>query len=332
MVSKTFLRLSVFLLLLIAGCGGSQGAGEEASGTVVIAHRGASGYLPESTLPAYVLAYQSGADYLEVDLVMSRDGVPIVFHDLVLDGTTDVAEMFPGSARADGRWYVADFSVEELRQSNVFERFEGRFPKGAKGYSIPTFEAVLQLIEELNSRSGCDVGVYPEIKHPKYHLGLGLPMEAAVVNLLSKYGYTSESSRAYVQSFDKDSLIEIRYALQSDLKLVQLIGGADFDEMVTPAGLEQISDYAQGIGPSKSRVLRSEGALVRDAHSRGLEVHPYTFRADRVPDTAVSFTDELSLFVSQFGVDGVFTDHPDQVLKHLGRLDQPGGLQDRCRN
>lgn len=148
MVSKSLLRLSVFLLLLVAGCGGSQGA---ASGTIVIAHRGASGYLPESTLPAYVLAYESGADYLEMDLVMSRDGVPVVFHDLVLEDSTDVAERFPGHGRADGHWYVSDLTVDEFRQLNVFERFEGRFPKGAKGYSIPTFEAVLQLIEELNS-------------------------------------------------------------------------------------------------------------------------------------------------------------------------------------
>src|SRR5690554_5894402 len=158
------------MLLFLYGCSDSQGADKPVADALVIAHRGASGYLPESTLPAYVLAYESGADYLEMDLVMSRDGIPVVFHDLVLDDTTDVAERFPGHVRADGRWYVSDFTVAELRQLNVFERFEGRFPKNVKGYSIPTFEAVLQLVQELNNLSGCNVGVYLEIKHPKYHL------------------------------------------------------------------------------------------------------------------------------------------------------------------
>src|SRR5690554_839108 len=129
MVSKSLLRLSVFLLLLVAGCGGSQGA---ASGTVVIAHRGASGYLPESTLPAYVLAYESGADYLEMDLVMSRDGVPVVFHDLVLEDSTDVAERFPGHGRADGHWYVSDLTVDELRQLMCLSVSREGFPRARR--------------------------------------------------------------------------------------------------------------------------------------------------------------------------------------------------------
>ncbi|KRW82143.1 glycerophosphodiester phosphodiesterase [Marinobacter sp. P4B1] len=321
----------VIFLGLLSGCGGSHGSETSKPDLTVISHRGASGYLPESTLPAFVLAYTLGADFLEMDLVMSRDGVPVVFHDLVLNSTTDVADIFPGYQREDGKWYVSDLSVAELRQLNVFERFDGRFPAGSQGYSIPTFESVLLLVQELNARSGCNVGVYPEIKDPAYHFDIGLPMEAAVVNLLAKYGYVSEDSGAYIQSFDRDSLIEIRYALQSDIKLVQLIGsGKSYDEMATADGLAAVSDYAHAIGPSKTRVIESQGALVRNAHAWGLQVHPYTFQADRIPAGLKGFEDELDLFVSELGVDGVFTDHPDQVLEYLDREGSSSALASRC--
>ncbi len=301
---------------------------------VVIAHRGASGYLPEHTLPAYAMAYALGADFIEPDLVMTRDGVLIALHDIHLETTTDVEHQYPDRARGDGRWYAADFSFEEIKTLNVTERrnadgsrvFPGRFSADAKGFSVPTFRAVVELVQSLNRETGCDVGIYPETKAPAFHDAENLPMEQTLLAVLVEYGYQGRHANVFVQSFSVDNLKEMRDVLGAELPMVQLIGGGPmYDAMATPEGLDEIARYAQGIGPDKNRIVDSQGALVTLAHQRGLVVHPYTFRADQLPPRTRSLKQELFRYYYRYDVDGVFTDFPDIAVDVAHRGHKPHG-------
>jgi glycerophosphoryl diester phosphodiesterase len=230
---------------------------------IVIAHRGASGYLPEHTLEAYVMAYALGADYIEPDLVLTNDGVFVCLHDIHLERTTNVEEVFPDRHRGDGRWYAADFTLEEIKQLGVHERcneegtpvFPGRFPVGGSQFKVPTFAEMIERIPGLNKATGRDVGIYPEIKKPSWHETEGLPMEEALLNIFNQYGYEGQDAKVYVQCFEADPLKKMRFYLGTDLPLVQLIGGGtEYDQMVTEEGLDEIATYANGIGPSKVRI------------------------------------------------------------------------------
>jgi glycerophosphoryl diester phosphodiesterase len=305
---------------------------------IVIAHRGASGYLPEHTLPAIAMAHAMGADYLEQDVVLSKDGVPIVLHDIHLDTVTDVAKRFPPRKRADGRYYALDFTVSELKQLAATERFDPRtgaavfpkrFPVGKGSFQIPTLEEELQLIQGLNRSTGREAGVYPEIKEPAWHRTQGREISPIVLDLLARYGYKTKADKVYVQCFDEAEVKRIRAGLGYKGRLVQLIEGSrplldEHQHLRTPAGLAEVARVADGIGPALSDVLArsSDGgleatSLVRDAHALRLEVHPYTFRADALPPGAASFDDLLRLALIDIGVDGVFTDHPDRAVAFL---------------
>lgn len=187
---------------------------------LVIAHRGASGYLPEHTLAAKAMAYAQGAHFIEQDLVMSKDGHVVVLHDHHLDTVTNVAEKFPNRARADGRYYVIDFTLAELRELAVSERFtssdgtkvpvyEQRFPLGKASFRIATFAEEIELVQGLNQSTGGTVGIYPEIKSPAFHRGEGKDISAAVLRVLKAYGYGEASDRAYLQCFDAGELQRI---------------------------------------------------------------------------------------------------------------------------
>lgn len=287
---------------------------------IVIAHRGASGYLPEHTLPAYAMAYTLGADYIEPDLVLTADARLICLHDIHLEATTDVEQQFPDRARADGRWYAADFTLAEIRQLNATERtnpdgsrvFPGRYKADATGFQIPTFRAVIELVQSLNRETGRSVGLYPETKAPAFHDAEGLPLERRLLATLADYGYAGRDAAVYIQSFEADNLREMRTTLGSDLPMVQLIAdGEDFDDFVTPNGLDAIAAYADGIGPDKQRIAATSGALVSAAHQRGLVVHPYTFRADELPPGTRRLEHELQRYYYRYDVDGVFTDFTD---------------------
>lgn len=288
---------------------------------IVIAHRGASGYLPEHTLPAYAMAYALGADFIEPDLVMTADAQLICLHDIHLESTTDVARQFPDRARDDGRWYAADFILDEIEQLNVIERthpdgtrvFSGRFNAGARGFQVPTFCAMIEMLQSLNRETGRAVGIYPETKDPAFHDDEGLPLERKLLATLAEYDYAGRDARVYVQSFDADNLKEMRFAMGSDLPMIQLIAGsgAAFDALVTPDGLDAIATYADGIGPDKSRIADTGGTLVSEAHQRGLKVHPYTFRADQLPTDIQCMEDELRRYYFRYDVDGLFTDFTD---------------------
>jgi glycerophosphoryl diester phosphodiesterase len=305
---------------------------------IVIAHRGASGYLPEHTLPAIAMAHAQGADYLEQDVVLSKDDVPVVLHDIHIDTVTDVTRRFPDRKRADGRYYAVDFTVAELKQLNASERFDprtgaavfaSRFPVGKGSFQIPTLEEELQLIQGLNKSTGREAGVYPEIKEPAWHRTQGRDISPLVLDLLARYGYKTKADKVYVQCFDEAEVKRIRAALGYKGRLVQLIEGSrplldEHQHLRTPAGLAEVARVADGIGPALSDVVtrKDDGtlaptSLVRDAHAAGLVVHPYTFRADALPPGVASFDDLLRFALIDVGADGVFTDHPDRAVAFL---------------
>lgn len=296
---------------------------------LVIAHRGASGYLPEHTLPAYVLAYGLGADYLEPDVVMTADHELICLHDIHLDATTDVADRYPERARDDGRWYAADFTWPEIRGLTALERmnvggsrvFPGRFSDKARGFAVPRLVELIELIAALNRESGREVGIYPETKQPSFHDAEGLPLERALIDLLAAHGYAGPGAHVYIQSFEAANLREMR-AMGCDLPMIQLIENEPaFDAMVTAEGLDAIAAYANGIGPDKQRIVATNGGLVVAAHVRGLKVHPYTFRADQLPAGTKRLEDEIACYRDDYAVDGLFTDFTDIAVGviHPGR-------------
>ena len=206
-----------------------EGAADDAVSTptkIVIAHRGASGYLPEHTLPAYALAHGMGADFIEPDLVLTRDGHLICLHDIYLEATTNVEQLFPDRARDDGRWYAADFTLDEIRRLQADERLDGRFPKGASRFAVPAFTEMIELVQGLNERTGRAVGIYPELKAPAWHRAEGLPMEKALLKVLGRYGYLEDGAPIFVQSFEEESLRRLR-ELGSELPQVFLMAEVD---------------------------------------------------------------------------------------------------------
>ncbi len=309
---------------------------------LVIAHRGASAYLPEHSIASKVLAHSLGADYIEQDVVLTRDGVPIVFHDLYLDAVTDVASRFEDRARADGRHYVVDFDYAELRGLALHERIDLpastqryalRFPADARLFRIHSLADELELVRGLNKVTGKRIGIYVELKHPRWHAEHGLDIAASVLPILHAYGYRGAGDRAYLQSFDAATLRRIKTEKLSALPLIQLIGEnrwwpdstTDYDFLKSPAGLDEIKTYAAGIGPWYRQILLAadpDGSprfskLVEQAHRAGLEVHAYTLRADSMPDFVDNFEQLLAYLLVDQRIDGVFTDHPDRVLSYL---------------
>ena len=308
---------------------------------LVIAHRGASGYLPEHTLEAKAMAYAQGSHFIEQDLVMSKDDHVIVLHDHHLDTVTNVSDVFPDRARADGQYYVVDFTLAELRTLAVSERFkltdgakaavfEQRFPLEKSSFRIATLAEEIELIQGLNKSTGRSVGIYPEIKSPAFHRGEGKDISVAVLKVLKTYGYDEQQDRVFLQCFDDNELQRIRgelfAAMNITVPLVQLLGaGPEFRAALTPAGMEMVASYADGIGPAMQLIVESGSVagklkisnLVELAHDQGLVVHPYTFRRDRLPAYADDYDDLLKIFLDDIGVDGVFTDFPDLTVEYI---------------
>ena len=308
---------------------------------LVIAHRGASGYLPEHTQDAKVLAYGMGADYLEQDIVATRDDELVVLHDIHLDRVTNVAEKFPGRKREDGRYYVRDFDLEEIKTLRVWERrdedgvtavYPGRFPTGQGTFRVATLREEIKLVQGLNKSTGGSVGIYVEIKRPSWHQSQGVDISPILLQLLDDFGYRTRDDLAFVQCFDASEVRRIRAELGCELKLVQLLGENDWDESDTdyehlksPAGLAEIAATADGIGPWIGHLIEiadvdggpvSTG-LVSAAHDAGLTVHPYTFRADQLAPGFESLEEMVRWFADELAIDGLFTDFPDLALKAL---------------
>jgi glycerophosphoryl diester phosphodiesterase len=315
---------------------------------LVIAHRGASGYRPEHTSAAYLLAAAQGADYLEPDLVATLDGVLVCRHENEISGTTDVAEHPVFADRkitkiVDGTavtgWFVEDFTLAELRTLRARERMPA-LRAGNTAYDglevIPTFDEVVALARRESARLGRPIGVIPEIKHPTYFRRLGLPLEELLTERILALGLRDDE--IMVQSFEPTSLR--RLSVMTRVPLVQLIDsesapndflrtgdGRMYADLIAPAGLREISTYAQVLAPHKDLVIprTSDGCLgeptrlVDQAHRAGLAVQTWTFRAERrfLP-TATDYAAELTRFVS-LGLQGVFADHPDLAVAALSR-------------
>lgn len=302
---------------------------------LLIAHRGASGYRPEHTLAAYKLGIEQGADYLETDLVATRDGILICRHDCDLGPTTDVAEKFPKrktTITLDGEevtgFFAHDFTLQEIKTLRARDRHRRGKEPPADESTVLAFEELLQLVAEHNKAAKKKVGICPEIKHPVHHRERGLPLEAALLDLLKQYGYRDASDLCVIQSFDRDSLEAL--AKNTDLRLLQLLPRYQSARRLPPIPsneeLRQIATYATMIGPHKSSILprklltrSSEPTdLIARAHKCGCKVWVYTFREERglLGLTAMSMAEEIRRFAA-LGADGLFTDYPDTARGSL---------------
>jgi len=286
----------------------------------VIAHRGASGYVPEHTLAGYFIAVQQGADYVEPDLVISRDGVLLARHENEIGGTTDVASHPEFAARkatksVDGEsitgWFTEDFTLAELKTLRARERLPDLRKANTRydgAFSIPTFDEVLDLVAAADAQRAANacaaglpppprIGVYPETKHPSYFAKLGLHFDDRMLESLSRHGYSKRTDPICLQSFEVANLEALRR--RTDLPLVQLIEsrGQPFDfrlagdqrtylDLLSDAGLAQIATYADAIGPHKWMVVQfgperpKDTGLARRARAAGLGVHVWTLRAE----------------------------------------------------
>lgn len=297
--------------------------------------------MPEHTLAAKALAYGMGADYLEQDVVATRDGELIVCHDIHIDRVTDVARQFPDRARNDGRWYVRDFDLDELRSLRVHERlndagnapaFPSRFPIDKGRFHVVTLREEIEFVQGLNRSTGRNVGIYPEVKEPAWHRAEGFDLSRALLETLTDYGYRRKDDPAFVQCFDPEEVVRIRRDLGCPLKLIQLIDASAprvapdrYRALLTEEGMAQLASYADGLGPWFGLLYEladidghpvSTG-FVRLAHGAGLAVHPYTFRADQVAPGFESDTEMMRWFAEALKIDGVFTDFPDRSRQAL---------------
>ena len=298
---------------------------------ILIAHRGASGHRPEHTLEAYRLAVEMGADFIEPDLVSTKDGVLLARHENEIGATTDAAERFPDRKRSkviDGQsiagWFSEDFTLAEMQTLRARERlafrshaYDGKFP-------IATFDEVIELAQRLGAARGRPVGVYPETKHPTYFRSIGLPLEEKLVASLAKHGWNRGDAPVFIQSFEQENLRELHK--KTPVPLIQLVSDA---KLASDEGLASMAAYAKGIGPEKRLVLpvNADGSLgtptglVERAHRAGLLVHVWTLRADKEFLPAAYKGDAAAEFreFKRLGVDGVFSDFPDIGAAAFGR-------------
>jgi glycerophosphoryl diester phosphodiesterase len=343
---RTLLALSLLLVTPACATAGTEEAKMANTKPIIIAHRGASGERPEHTIAGYTLAIEQGADYIEPDLVLTKDGVLVARHENAISETTDVAARAEFADRKatktiDGQkvtdWFTEDFTLAELRTLRAKERlpmlrsantaFDGQF-------DIPTFEQIIQLAQAQSKATGRTIGIYPETKHPSYFASIGLPHEAPLLKMLTQYGMNAAGSPVFIQSFEVGNLQSL--SRKTKVKLIQLMdnegGPADqpgtlYADMATPKGLTAIAKYADGIGPNKAMViprnllgnLGEASALVADAHAVGLKVHPWTFRRENYflplaqksginPSAHGDVVAEIRAFISA-GVDGFFSDN-----------------------
>ena len=326
------------------------------TGPLVIGHRGASGYRPEHTLASYELAARMGADYFEPDLVSTKDGKLVTRHENEISGTTNVASHPEFAARkttkvVDGvsltGWFTEDFTLAELKTLRAVERIPEVRPRNTlynDRFEIPTFQEVVDLQKRLSKELRRDIGIYPETKHPTYFQDIGLALEPKLVDALNRNGLNRRDAKVFVQSFEVANLKQLDKSLR--VPLVQLINasGAPYDftkagdkrtysDLVTPAGLKEIATYAEGIGPSKDRIIPRDAAgflqapttLVQDAHAVKLAVHPFTFRNENTflpadyrssadPTAYGRAFDEYAKFFAT-GIDGLFSDNSDTAVE-----------------
>ena len=305
----------------------------------IIAHRGASGYLPEHTLAAATLAHAQKPDYIEQDVVLTRDHVPIVLHDIHLETVTNVESVFPDRARQDNRYYAIDFTLEELRRLRIHERqtpsgqpvFADRFNGDNVNFHIATLREHITLIQQLNRLTGNKTGFYTEIKSPAWHRNQGADISKIVLATLAEFGLTTPDAAIILQCFDLDEIKRLRQELNYQGKLVMLIGdnawsesATDYTALRTPAGIKALAPYVDGIGPWIKHIVEPNSSAkqpewLATAQQQGLLVHPYTLRVDALPFGMT--TQALLDALLDLGVDGVFADQVPPVKAYLKRAD-----------
>ncbi|UYH54326.1 glycerophosphodiester phosphodiesterase family protein [Qipengyuania sp. SS22] len=340
------------LLLILAALAAVPATASAPEDFLVIAHRGASGERPEHTLAAYERAIDQGADYIEPDLVATKDMHLVARHETEIGETTDVGtrEEFADRKRSktiEGQlvtgWFAEDFTLAELRSLRVKERLPGLRPDNARFdglYQIPTFEEILTLVRAKEAETGRAIGIYPELKHPTWLLQEeGIDTVDLLVTALRKADLDDADDRVFVQAFEIGPLQRLDALVETPLVLLIAPTGGPYDEPVmswaeitTPTGLAEVATYADGIGPYLGHVLAADGsptALITDAHAAGLQVHPWTLRKENAflpaalrRGTMESAPGDLAALVGMVvatGADGVFTDDPALVISALGR-------------
>ena len=312
----------------------------QASAFDIIAHRGASGYLPEHTLEAATLAFPQQPDFIEQDVVATKDGELVVLHDIHLDTVTDVAAKFPDRVRDDGRWYALDFTLAELRTLQVKERsdtdgkqvFANRYHGSKALFTVATLDEHIELISELNREFNSNIGFYTEIKSPAWHKKEGVDISQRLLDTLARYNLNGENANIYVQCFDFAEVKRLRNELGFKGKIVLLLAdnswgesATDYQTLLTEQGMQDIAKYADGIGPWLPQLLDmkalQQGKIVPSpwlatAKKEGLVIHPYTFRIDALP-TGMTAEQILGLLTEPLAVDGVFTDQIPPVKNFL---------------
>jgi len=300
--------------LLAALIAVAQPAGKK----ILIAHRGASAYAPEHTAAAYRLAIAQGADFVEQDLQITKDGVLVCLHDLTLERTTNVKDLFPDRARTDvsedqppgssaaKHWYVSDFTLAEIKQLDAGSRFNDKF----KGERVQTWQEAVDLVRG-------KAGLYPETKAPEVYGRRGFDMERLLMESLAKNKLDSPNADpktpVIIQSFSAESLRKLRERHKTKLTLTFLINSDPQKQWLTESGLKTIKAFADGIGPAKALIER-EPKVVEWAHAAGLTVTPYTFRSSSTGKFK-DVREEMRHFLFELGVDALFTDNPDQFPK-----------------
>ena len=301
------MRAAAWVLIGIGMAGQAPPLMDSSATKRVVAHRGASAYAPEHTRAAYALAIAQGADYVEQDLGVTRDGVLVCLHDDSLERTTDVEERFPDRFTVDPsgrrRWMLADFTLAEVKTLEAGGWFDPRFA----GEQVLTFDEAIAIV-------GARAGLYPELKSPALYTARGHDMARLVADALRRAGLAGSSAAGKVrppvilQSFDPEALRRVA-TLLPDVPRVLLLDQKAAAEWLTAERLPTIREFAHGIGPAKA-VIQANPGIVAAAHAAGLTVTPYPFRSAGAADEDVGA--EMRRFLYAFGVDAVFTDNPDR--------------------
>ncbi|MDP4302371.1 glycerophosphodiester phosphodiesterase [Leptothrix discophora] len=389
-LNARFALAALAIAATTAVCAPAQARDEHAArapaAPIVIGHRGATGYLPEHTLASYALAIELGADFVEPDLVATRDGHLIARHEPNLIATTNVAQLPQFASRrrdamVDGAvengFFASDFTLAEIKTLRAIQAVGERDHRFDGEFDIPTLDEVIALVKRKSEQKGRTIGIYPETKHPTYHQQLGLALEDRLLATLDKAGWNHREAPVYIQSFETANLKYLRS--KTRVKLVQLVDANDlnadgsldftapydrpydwtvdgrtglFKDILSPAGLDEVKTYADGVGPWKYYLLPTactivNGAcadvngdgkvneadrhrlpgteVVANAHARGLVVHPYTFRNEQrrlsADDAGLPAKEYMAFYAH--GVDGLFADYPDTAVaaRVLHRLD-----------
>ena len=311
---------------------------------LIIGHRGACGHRPEHTLESYKLAITMGADYVEPDLVSTKDHILIARHENEIGGTTDVATKFPNrktTKTIDGKkvtgWFTEDFTLKEIKTLRANERLEFRDHSFDGKFEIPTLNEVLTLVKAESKKLKKKIGVYPETKHPSYFQSINLPLEEPLVETLKNFKMNGKKSLVFIQSFELTNLKKLKK--MTSLPLVYLLDDPEivpydnflaqdkrtYLDMLKPENLKEISLTASGIGPFKRYIIPADSSnhalaptkLIEAAHAVGLKVHPYTFRSETKYLLSDYNNDPTAEYFEYFklGVDGLFTDFPDAAVK-----------------